>query len=98
MPLAFGDSQNGLALAHRRLAILDLTPAGNQPMSSSTGRYLLVFNGEIYNHLELRCELDTTGQLQQSWRGHSDTETFLACIEAWGLEIALHKSVGMFAS
>ena len=62
----------GLGLGHRRLAILDCSSAGSQPMVSSCERYVLVFNGEIYNHLELRATLDV------SWRGHSDTETLLA--------------------
>jgi asparagine synthase (glutamine-hydrolysing) len=87
----------GLALAHRRLAILDLTPAGQQPMASATGRYLIAFNGEIYNHLALRRELEAKGLLRQPWRGHSDTETLLAAIEAWGLEATLQRSAGMVA-
>jgi len=85
------DPEAGLALAHRRLAVLDLSPAGHQPMDSASGRYVIAFNGEIYNHLELRQEL--TGP----WIGHADTETLLAAIEAWGLEAALQRCVGMFA-
>ncbi|OXR50243.1 asparagine synthase (glutamine-hydrolyzing) [Pusillimonas sp. T2] len=81
-----------LALAHRRLSILDLSAAGRQPMLSSCGRYVLVYNGEIYNHLDLRAELDAT-----QWRGHSDTETLLACVQAWGLRRTLERAVGMFA-
>jgi len=80
-----------VALAHRRLSILDLSPAGRQPMASRDGRWTLVFNGEIYNHLELRRELDGP------WRGHSDTETVLAAISAWGVEATLKRLVGMFA-
>ena len=91
------ESELGLALAHRRLAILDVSPAGHQPMASATGRYLIVFNGEIYNHLALRQQLECTAELQHPWRGHSDTETLLASIEAWGLESALQRCVGMFA-
>ena len=91
------DLEAGLALAHRRLAILDLSPAGHQPMLSASRRYVLSFNGEIYNHLPLRQELERTGQLQQPWCGQSDTETLLAAIEAWGLEAALQRCVGMFA-
>jgi len=86
------DEAEGVALAHRRLAILDLSPAGHQPMLSVSGHFVMVFNGEIYNHLELREEL--TGQI---WRGHSDTETLLAAFERWGIEATLKKSVGMFA-
>jgi len=91
------DPAAGLALAHRRLAILDLSPAGHQPMASATGRYVIAFNGEIYNHLALRRELETAGALPHLWRGHSDTETLLAAIEAWGLQATLQRSVGMFA-
>lgn len=86
------DASAGIALAHRRLAILDLSPAGHQPMMSHSGRYVIVFNGEIYNHLELRESL-----MGIVWRGHSDTETLLAVIEARGVAQALNMSVGMFA-
>ena len=91
------DEDKGLALAHRRLAIVDLSPAGRQPMASSTKRYELIFNGEIYNHGELRKALTREGALSAPWRGHSDTETLLACIEAWGLEATLKACIGMFA-
>lgn len=87
----------GVALAHRRLSILDLSPAGHQPMLSHSGRYVIAFNGEIYNHLPIRRDLEQAGLLQQPWRGHSDTETLLAAIEAWGLEAALQRCAGMFA-
>ena len=87
----------GLALAHRRLAILDLSPAGHQPMPSASGRYVIAFNGEIYNHRALRRELESRGVLGAPWRGHSDTETLLAAVEAWGLEAALQRCTGMFA-
>jgi asparagine synthase (glutamine-hydrolysing) len=90
------DKYSGIGLAHARLAILDLSPAGHQPMSSASGRYVIVFNGEIYNHLKLRAELEQTNQVL-NWRGHSDTETLLACFYAWGIEVTLRKSVGMFA-
>lgn len=86
------DPNHGLALGHVRLSILDLSPAGHQPMESASGRYVIVFNGEIYNHLELRGQL--TGL---SWRGHSDTETLLAAFETWGVEKTLQASAGMFA-
>jgi asparagine synthase (glutamine-hydrolysing) len=90
------DEAAGVALGHRRLAIIDLSPAGAQPMRSATGRWVLALNGEIYNHGTLRKTLETTGN-GQAWRGHSDTETLLACVEAWGVEAALKASVGMFA-
>lgn len=88
---AWVDTEHRVALGHRRLAILDLSPAGEQPMSSPSGRFVTVYNGEIYNHLELR------GRLPGPWRGHSDTETLLAAIEAWGIEKALTLCAGMFA-
>ncbi|MGB3289581.1 MAG: asparagine synthase (glutamine-hydrolyzing), partial [Burkholderiaceae bacterium] len=90
------DEGAGLALGHVRLAILDLTPAGHQPMVSACGRYVLVLNGEIYNHLELRARLEKQGQAPD-WRGHSDTETILAALAAWGVQDTLTSTVGMFA-
>ena len=89
------EPQNKVALGHRRLSVLDLSSAGNQPMISDSERYVLAFNGEIYNHRELRNELQKSSV--PSWRGHSDTETFLSAIEKWGLTEALAKSTGMFA-
>jgi asparagine synthase (glutamine-hydrolysing) len=86
----------GLAMGHRRLSIVDLSPAGHQPMGSASGRYQVTLNGEIYNHLALRTELESNAAAP-TWRGHSDTETLLAAIEAWGLRRALQRSVGMFA-
>jgi asparagine synthase (glutamine-hydrolysing) len=86
------DRATGCALAHRRLAIVELSEAGHQPMKSAGGRYVLAFNGEIYNHLDLRAELG-----ERAWRGHSDTETLLAGFEAWGVQGTLERSVGMFA-
>ncbi|TIC85335.1 asparagine synthase (glutamine-hydrolyzing) [Crenobacter intestini] len=88
------DADAGVALGHARLSILDLSPAGHQPMVSAGGRYVIVFNGEIYNHLELRARLAGSAY---AWRGHSDTETLLACFEAWGVEDTLRECVGMFA-
>jgi asparagine synthase (glutamine-hydrolysing) len=90
------DAAAGIALAHRRLSVVDLSAAGHQPMPSASGRYVLAYNGEIYNHLELRHDLDAAGAAPP-WRGYSDTETLLACIEAWGIEATLERSVGMFA-
>ena len=90
------DIASGIALGHRRLAILDLTPAGAQPMVSHCGRYVIAFNGEIYSFAVIRGELEQAG-VAPAWRGHSDTEVMLAAIAAWGLEAALKKFVGMFA-
>jgi asparagine synthase (glutamine-hydrolysing) len=86
----------GLTLIHRRLSIVDLSPAGHQPMHSPSLRYTIVFNGEIYNHLELRKELEFAFGVQY-WRGHSDTETLLIAFEHWGIDVTLSKLVGMFA-
>lgn len=86
------DPSAGIALAHTRLSILDVSSEGHQPMVSASGRYIIVFNGEIYNHHELRRELQG-----MAWRGHSDTETLLACIEAVGIEKTLPRLTGMFA-
>mgnify|MGYP001600720571 CR=1 FL=1 len=90
------DAEAGIAFGHRRLSIIDLSSAGHQPMPSPNGRFVLAYNGEIYNHLDLRRQLEAQGAAP-AWRGHSDTETLLACIEAWGIEHSLRASVGMFA-
>lgn len=90
------DEDAGLALGHRRLAIVDLSPAGHQPMHSSCSRFVIAFNGEIYNHAQLRQRLDDEG-LSPYWRGHSDTEVLLAGLARWGLEDTLKATVGMFA-
>ena len=85
-----------VGLVHRRLAVLGLGPSGAQPMRSASGRYVVTYNGELYNHLELRRHLEREGSAP-TWRGGSDTETLLAGVEAWGLEAMLQRSVGMFA-
>src|SRR5262245_28278731 len=92
---AWVDSEAGVGLAQRRLAIIDLSPAGHQPMISHSGRYVMVFNGEMYNFRELRRRLESEANIE--WRGHSDTEVLLAAIERWGVKPALQASVGMFA-
>lgn len=90
------DEDYGIALAHRRLSIIDLSPAGHQPMLSPCGRFTLVYNGEIYNHQDLRAELvDEGGHFD--WRGHSDTETLLAGLRHWGVVGTLQRLNGMFA-
>lgn len=92
----WADREAGAALVHRRLSIIDLSAAGHQPMMSGSGRFVIAFNGEIYNHLEIRTEVGRAGSGSQ-WRGHSDTETLLAAFDAWGIEETLRRSVGMFA-
>lgn len=92
----FVDTGNGLALGHLRLAIVDLSPSGEQPMRSAGGRFTIVYNGEVYNHLALRRELEAAGAAP-AWRGHSDTETLLAGFEVWGIEETLRRAIGMFA-
>lgn len=93
---AWFDSEAGIALGHRRLSIVDLSPAGHQPMASPSGRYVTIYNGEIYNHTDLRVELEATGCSPQ-WRGHSDTEVMLAAFEHWGVSSTLERLNGMFA-
>ncbi len=90
------DSQSEIGLGHARLAVVDLSEAGQQPMREANGRYVIAFNGEIYNHKKIRAELELEG-CAVAWRGHSDTETLLASISFWGVEAALAKAVGMFA-
>ncbi|SFF60768.1 asparagine synthase (glutamine-hydrolysing) [Fontimonas thermophila] len=89
------DAEAGIGLGHRRLAIIDLSEQGAQPMVSADGRWVLAFNGEIYNFRDLRQRLDTAGP--HPWRGHSDTEVLLEAIAAWGLEPTLERVDGMFA-
>ncbi|HVE48913.1 MAG TPA: asparagine synthase (glutamine-hydrolyzing) [Casimicrobiaceae bacterium] len=89
------DAEAGVALGHRRLSIVDLSPEGHQPMHSASQRHVLVYNGEIYNHVALRAELDAIAP--RTWRGHSDTEVVLAAIDEWGIEQAITRLNGMFA-
>ena len=91
---AWLDAETGVALGHRRLSILDLSALGHQPMRSDDGRYLIVFNGEIYNFAELRRDLEARGQ---AFRGHSDTEVMLAAFVAWGVVPAVRRMAGQFA-
>ncbi|MFL6721077.1 MAG: asparagine synthase (glutamine-hydrolyzing) [Sphingomonas sp.] len=92
------DSDAGIGLGHRRLAVVDLSPAGHQPMHSADGRFVLICNGEIYNHVELRAELEANGAVPEGgWRGHSDIEVLLQGITTWGLAETLQRCAGMFA-
>ncbi len=91
---AWIDPSAGIALGHRRLSIIDLSPEGRQPMHAASGRYVLIFNGEIYNFGDLRCQLETLGH---AFRGRSDTEVMLAAFSQWNVEEALRRFNGMFA-
>ena len=88
------NDKTGVALGHRRLSIQDLSSEGHQPMASACGRFLISYNGEVYNFNELRTQLEHHGF---QFRGHSDTEVLLGAITEWGLEKSLEKIIGMFA-
>lgn len=90
------DLEQGVALAHRRLSVIDLSSAARQPMVSACGRYVLIYNGEIYNHQDLRLELDNERTCIE-WYSHSDTETLLTALAHWGVERTLQNLNGMFA-
>ena len=85
---AWSDNSLGIGFGFRRLSVVELSQAGHQPMLSSGGRFVIVFNGEVYNHMELRAELSPLG----GWRGTSDTETLLAGFESWGVTETLKKN------
>src|SRR3569833_4623239 len=88
-------AQAGVAFGHRRLASLDLSDAGAQPMKSACGRLTVTFNGEIYKHLDIRAELEAFGAAP-NWRGHSDTETVLAAFWLWGVVVLFSRMFGLF--
>ena len=90
------DPAAGIAMGHRRLSIVDLSPAGHQPMVSASGRYVIIFNGEIYNYSQIREEIELSGAAPP-WRGYSDTEVLLTAFDNWGIEASLAKTAGMFA-
>jgi asparagine synthase (glutamine-hydrolysing) len=90
------DAAAGIAFGHRRLSVLELTAAGAQPMHSDCARFTVTFNGEIYNHLDIRAKLEAAGSAP-NWKGHSDTETLLYAVRCWGIEGALQRFNGMFA-
>jgi asparagine synthase (glutamine-hydrolysing) len=89
------DADAGIALGHRRLAVIELGVGGAQPMASSGGRWILAYNGEVYNHREIRRRLESTGT---QFRGGSDTEVLVAAVERWGIDQALDACEGMFAA
>lgn len=92
----WADAEKGIVFGHRRLSIIDLSAAGHQPMQSENGRFIIAYNGEIYNYRDIRDEIETTYGTRQ-WRGHSDTEVLLAGIALWGLKATLARAKGMFA-
>ena len=90
------DKNIGIGIAHNRLSIIDVSENGNQPMKSVNGRYVIAFNGEIYNHNDLRKDL-IKNNWTHGWRGTSDTETLVTCLQVWGIDKTIQKLNGMFA-
>ena len=90
------DKNSGIVFGHQRLSILDLSKAGDQPMISNSGRLVITYNGEIYNHLEIRKELEDI-KSNIKWKSGTDTETLLEAIELLGIKETLKRAVGMFA-
>ncbi len=90
----WADEAAGIALGHRRLSIIDLSPMGHQPMVSASGRNIIAYNGEVYNFADVRAELEGFGI---AFRGHSDTEVLLEACELWGVKQAVSKFIGMFS-
>src|SRR5579883_2541037 len=90
----WSDEGAGIAFGHRRLAVIDPTPGGTQPMASASGRLIITFNGEIYNYRELRVELESAGH---RFRSQTDTEVLIEACERWGVEAAAKRLVGIFA-
>lgn len=95
--VGYWNSPVGAAFVHRRLSVMDLTDAGSQPMHSTSRRYTIIYNGETYNHLQIRADLEGYSDQKIAWRGHSDTETILQAVEVWGIEETLSRLIGMFA-
>ena len=91
------DRSKGLSLGHRRLAIQDLSSSGKQPMCTKSGRYIIIYNGEIYNSSKIKDEINSSSAFSFRWSGESDTEVLLNAIEIWGLKKAVSKCIGMFA-
>jgi len=90
----WSDAEAGIALAHRRLSIVDLSQAGHQPMISANGRFAMVYNGEVYSFREIRADLEARGHV---FRGHSDSEVILESVAAFGVEATVKRLIGMFA-
>jgi len=91
----WSNQKKDLYIGHARLSILDISKSGNQPMQSSSGRYVITYNGEVYNHNKIRLDMDTIQKI--NWKSTSDTETILEAVELWGVKNTLEKLSGMFA-